>query len=279
MSQVRVPTPLRAYAAGQSEIEVASGSVAEALQELVERFPALQPHLYGEAGQIRPYLNLFVNDQDVRSLNGPDTLLSDGDRLMILPSIAGGAGADRSRRPSAPGPSRTPSAPRSSSTPPASDPSGAPRSVDHNALRTNQASIIVLLLAAFLLDAAWITAGVGGVMWLGTKAGTIGFRPVYWALRRLGLVRPQILPDNPEPHRFSQGLGALVLLGGAAAFLSGLPALGWWLVWLVIALASLNLFAGFCAGCAVYYWFNRLGLPGFTQAPPPGTFPGRRPVK
>jgi molybdopterin converting factor small subunit len=252
MSQIRIPTPLRAYVAGQTEVEVASGSVAEALRELVQRFPALGPHLFGEAGHIRPYLNLFVNDQDVRNLNGPETRLNDGDRLMILPSIAGGAEAD---------------------------PSGTPRSVDHNALRANQASIIVLLLAAFLLDAAWITAGVGGVMWLGAKAGTIGFRPVYWALRRLGLVRPEVLPDNPEPHQFSQGLGALVLLAGAAAFLSGVPALGWGLVWLVIALASLNLFVGFCAGCAVYYWFNRLGLPGFTQAPPPGTFPGRRPVK
>jgi hypothetical protein len=100
---------------------------------------------------------------------------------------------------------------------------------------------------------------------------------VYWALRRLGLLKPDLIPDNPEPHRFAQGLGALVLLGGVAAFLAGLPSLGWGLVWLVIALAALNLFGGFCAGCAVYYWFNRLGLPGFSQSPPPGTFPGRRP--
>jgi len=247
MSRVRVPTPLRAYVAGQSEVEVSSASVAEALQELVSRYPALRPHLFGETDELRPYINLFVNDQDVRSLRGEQTPLTDGDRLMILPSIAGGA------------------APRGL------------RGVDHSALRTNQASIIALLLAAFVLAAPVLAAGVGAVMLLGTLAGKIGFLPVYWTVRRLRLDGPDILQDNPEPHRFSQGLGAVVLLGGAAAFAVGSPALGWGLAWLVIALASLNLFGGLCAGCAVYYWFNRLGLPGFSQAPPPGAFPGRRP--
>ena len=247
MSRIRVPTPLRAYVAGLSEVEVSSASVAEALQELVERYPALRPHLFGEAGELRPYVNLFVNDQDVRGLHGEQTPLRDGDRLMILPSIAGGAMP------------------------------GGLRGVDHNALRTNQGSIIALLLAAFVLDTPGLAAGVGAVMLLGALAGKVGFLPVYWALRRLRLAAPDILLDNPEPHRFSQGLGAVVLLGGAAAFAAGAPGLGWGLAWFVIALASLNLFGGFCAGCAVYYWFNRLGLPGFSQAPPPGAFPGRRP--
>jgi len=247
MSQVRVPTPLRGYVAGQTEVEVTSANVAGALQELVKRYPALRPHLFGEAGELRPYINLFVNDQDVRSLHGEQTPLTDGDRLMILPSIAGGA-----------------------------MPPGL-RGVDHNALRANQGSIIALLLIAFVLDAPGLAAGVGAVMLLGTLAGKIGFLPVYRSLRRLRLAAPDILQDNPEPHRFAQGLGAVVLLGGAAAFVAGAPALGWGLVWLVIGLASLNLFGGFCAGCAVYYWFNRLGLPGFSQAPPPGAFPGRRP--
>src|SRR4030067_783976 len=97
MSRVRVPTPLRAYVAGQSEVWVSSASVAEALQELVSRYPALRPHLFGETDELRPYINLFVNDQDVRSLRGEQTPLTDGDRLMILPSIDGGA-APRSLR-------------------------------------------------------------------------------------------------------------------------------------------------------------------------------------
>jgi molybdopterin converting factor small subunit len=233
--------------AGQSVVEVGSGSVGEALRELVERYPDLRSHLFGEQGELRPYINLFVNDQDVRQLHGEGTPLSDGDRLMILPSIAGGA-----------------------------SPRGL-RAVDHNALRTNQASIIALLLAAFVLDAAWLAAAVGVIMLLGSLAGKIGFLPVYWALRRTRLVAPDILMDNPEPHRFAQGFGAVVLLGGGAAFLASATSLAWAFTWLVIALAGLNLFAGFCAGCAVYYWFNRLGLPGFSQAPPPGVFPGRRP--
>lgn len=247
MTQIRMPTPLRPYAEGKAEVEVTSDSVEGALQELVERFPALRHHLFGDSGELRPYINLFVNDQDIRSLHGENTPLADGDRLMILPSIAGG----RQRM-------------------------GA-RAVDHNALRTNQAAIIALLLSGFVLDAYWITAGVGGMMWLGTVAGKIGFMPVYWLLRRLRLVAPDILPDNPEPHRFSQGFGAIVLLGGVLSFLAGAFSLAWGLAWVVIALASLNLFGGFCVGCAVYYWLSRLGLPGFTQAPPPGVSPGRRP--
>jgi hypothetical protein len=68
-----------------------------------------------------------------------------------------------------------------------------------------------------------------------------------------------------------------VLLIGVVALFVGAPIEGWALVWLVIALASLNLFVGFCAGCAVYYWLGKLHLPGFVKTPPAGTFPGMRP--
>jgi len=57
----------------------------------------------------------------------------------------------------------------------------------------------------------------------------------------------------------------------------GAVGLGWGLVWVVIALAALNLFGAFCVGCAVYYWLNRLKVPGFVKSPPAGTFPGMRP--
>jgi molybdopterin converting factor small subunit len=87
MSRVRVPTPLRAYVAGQSEVEVSSASVAEALQELVSRYPALRPHLFGEADELRPYINLFVNDQTFAA-RGTDP--TDGyDRLMTSPHAGG----------------------------------------------------------------------------------------------------------------------------------------------------------------------------------------------
>lgn len=150
--------------------------------------------------------------------------------------------------------------------------------VDHAALRTNQALIIALNLAAFVGDAPWLVALVTLVMALGTARKTPGFGFVYrLLLKPRGWVRPDVLVDNPEPHRFAQGFGAVVLGLGAAALFAGSATLGWALVWLVIALAALNLFAGFCVGCAVYYWLHRLHVPGFVKDPPPGTFPGMRP--
>ncbi len=150
--------------------------------------------------------------------------------------------------------------------------------VDHSALRVNQGAIIVLLLAAFVLDIPWIAAGVAFVMLLGTVIGRPGFFWVYTGLLRpLGVVKPAVIPDNPEPHRFAQGFGGVVAAVSTVFLLLGAAAAGWTLAWLVMALAALNLFAGFCAGCAVYYWLNRLRIPGFTKAPPAGTFPGMRP--
>jgi hypothetical protein len=152
------------------------------------------------------------------------------------------------------------------------------QNVDHSALRTNQACIIVLLLFAFVFNAAWLAALVGLVMLLGTVMKRPGFLPVYARLLKpLGLVRPDVLRDNPEPHRFAQGFGGVVLAIATLGFLLGDAALGWALAWLVVGLAALNLFVGFCAGCAVYYWLNRLNVPGFIKAPPAGTFPGMRP--
>lgn len=150
--------------------------------------------------------------------------------------------------------------------------------VDHSALRVNQAMIIGLLIAAFVANAAWLVALVMLVMAYGTARQQPGFKVVYASLLKpRGWVTPDVLTDHPEPHVFAQGFGAVVLLGAALALFTGFGPLGWGLTWLVIALAALNLFAGFCAGCAMYYWLNRLRLPGFAKAPPAGTFPGMRP--
>lgn len=150
--------------------------------------------------------------------------------------------------------------------------------VDHSALRVNQAVIIGLALAAFILNWPALAALVAAAMTYGALTAQPGFRLLYSGLLKpRGWVKPDVLDDNPEPHRFAQGFGAVVLWAGVAALAAGLPALGWGLAWLVIALAALNLFVGFCAGCAVYYWLSRLRVPGFVKAPPPGTFPGMRP--
>jgi len=90
MTTLRIPTPLRPYTEGQSEVQVSVNNVAEAIDELLKRYPALKPHLYNDQEQLRSFVNLFVNDDDIRNLDGVQTPLKDGDRLMILPSIAGG---------------------------------------------------------------------------------------------------------------------------------------------------------------------------------------------
>jgi hypothetical protein len=150
--------------------------------------------------------------------------------------------------------------------------------VDHNALRANQAFIIGLLVLAFVLNIPVLVMGVMAVMLAGSLLGKPGFFPIYrGVLVRAGWVKPKPILDHPEPHRFAQTLGGIFLLGSSVALLLGSGTLGWGLTWLVIFLAALNLFAGFCAGCFVYYWLSRLKMPGFNQAPPPNTFPGMRP--
>lgn len=143
------------------------------------------------------------------------------------------------------------------------------RKVDHSALRVNQAFIIGLSILAFVLDAVWLAALVGLVMLVGTAVPHLAlFKRIYQhILRPAGLVKPDVIIDNPEPHRFAQGFGGVVLALAVLALVAGLPVLGWGMVWLVIALAALNLFLGFCAGCFVYYQLNKLGLPGFRVSP------------
>ncbi len=150
--------------------------------------------------------------------------------------------------------------------------------VDHSSLRVNQAIIILGLLAAFVFNLPLLTAVVALVMLVGTGIGRPGFFFAYTGfLRPLGVVKPHVLADNPEPHRFAQGFGGVVAALSAALLFLGAAATGWTLAWLVMVLAALNLFIGFCAGCAVYYWLNRLQVPGLLKTPPAGTFPGMRP--
>jgi molybdopterin converting factor small subunit len=222
--------------------------VGAALAELARRYPGLAPHLFGEGGALRSYVNLFVNDQDVRTLSGERTPLSEEDRLMILPSVAGGRSMAANLK-----------------------------AVDHSALKTSMAVRLGILLAAFVTDQPWPIALLAALMLIGTARGKPEFSFVYRALRKANRISPEILSDNPEPHRFSLGVGGAFLAAGALAFGAGAAVLGWALTWIVIGLVALNLFGGFCVGCAVYYWLRRLGVPGFSKAPPPGVFPGRRP--
>lgn len=91
MPILRIPTPLRAYTAGQSEIPVQGLTVGAAMQDLMRQYPALQPHLYNGEGGLRPFVNLFVGENNVKDLQGVDTPLQESDRLLLIPSIAGGS--------------------------------------------------------------------------------------------------------------------------------------------------------------------------------------------
>ncbi len=90
MPILRLPTPLRPYADGQSEISLDAATVGDALDELVQLYPSLKKHLFTDDGKLRPYVNLFLGEEDVRHLQGEETPLKPDDRLMIIPSIAGG---------------------------------------------------------------------------------------------------------------------------------------------------------------------------------------------
>ncbi len=150
--------------------------------------------------------------------------------------------------------------------------------VDHSALKTNQMIIISLNLLAFILNLPLLAAVVAAVMGIGSALRIPGFGFVYrYMLKPGGWMKPDILDDNPEPHRFAQFLGFLFMTAGSIALYLGAGILGWSLVWLVAALAALNAFGGFCVGCAVYYWLSRFNLPGFSKQPPTGTFPGMKP--
>ncbi len=143
------------------------------------------------------------------------------------------------------------------------------RRVDHQQIRANQAFTITLLALAFVLDAPWLAAFTAAVMLMSAAVPSLGlFSRVYrHLLLPAGLLRPRVIADNPEPHRFAQLVGGTVVALGTVALAAGLTVPGWGLVGLVIALASLNLFAGWCAGCTLYYWLHRLGVPGFDRAP------------
>ena len=150
--------------------------------------------------------------------------------------------------------------------------------VDHSALKANQLFIISINLLAFILNLPVLAAFVALVMGIGSLLKAPGFGFIYkHVLKPQGWMKPDVLDDNPEPHRFAQFLGFLFMTAGSLALFSGASLLGWSLVWLVVALAALNAFGGFCVGCAVYYWLSRFNLPGFTKQPPVGTFPGMKP--
>jgi sulfur-carrier protein len=89
---VRLPTVLRPHAAGQNVVEASAGSVGEVVNELVGRFPGMRGNLLTDGGELQRFVNIYVNDEDIRYLDKADTKVNDGDELTILPAVAGGLG-------------------------------------------------------------------------------------------------------------------------------------------------------------------------------------------
>jgi molybdopterin synthase sulfur carrier subunit len=87
---VRIPTPLRALTRGTAEVQADGGTVEALVEDLDRRFPGLRERLVDERGELRRFINIYVNEEDIRFLQGKDTALKDGDSVSIVPAIAGG---------------------------------------------------------------------------------------------------------------------------------------------------------------------------------------------
>ena len=90
MPTLKVPTPLRPYADGKSAIIVSGEIVSDILEAAVVLYPELKKHLFGDDHQMRPFVNLFLGENNVNQLEGMETRLNENDTLLIIPSIAGG---------------------------------------------------------------------------------------------------------------------------------------------------------------------------------------------
>ena len=88
--KVMIPTPLRAYAGKQESVQLQAGTVGEALSALTSQFADLKKHLFTDDGRLRSFVNVYVNDEDIRFLKNQATPLKDGDEISIIPAIAGG---------------------------------------------------------------------------------------------------------------------------------------------------------------------------------------------
>ena len=87
---IEIPSALQKYAGGKDEIEVSGGTVGEAFASLCDANEDLKQHLYDDKGAVRSFINVYLNDDDIRYAENLDTKVSDGDNIQIVPSIAGG---------------------------------------------------------------------------------------------------------------------------------------------------------------------------------------------
>jgi molybdopterin converting factor small subunit len=87
--QVHIPTPMRQHTGGQAKVEASGGTVKAVLTDVGQKFPGITERLF-DKGQVRRFVNIYLNDEDVRYLENLDTGVKDGDELSIIPAVAGG---------------------------------------------------------------------------------------------------------------------------------------------------------------------------------------------
>lgn len=87
---VRVPTPLQKVTGGKSEVETTGSNIKEAIENLEKTYPGVKERLYSEEGELRRFINIYVNEEDIRFLDSENTAIKDGDVISIIPAIAGG---------------------------------------------------------------------------------------------------------------------------------------------------------------------------------------------
>jgi sulfur-carrier protein len=90
MSTVKIPPVLRASVGGAKEVQASGSNVGDVLRALAEQHPATESQLFSEDGELNRYVNVYLNDEDVRVLDGLDTSVAEGDTIVILPAMAGG---------------------------------------------------------------------------------------------------------------------------------------------------------------------------------------------
>lgn len=90
MIKVRIPTPLRPLTKGQGEVEIAAASIVDLIDSLNAAHPGIKARLCDDSGELRRFVNIYVNEEDIRYLKGKDTSLKAGDEVSIVPAIAGG---------------------------------------------------------------------------------------------------------------------------------------------------------------------------------------------
>jgi hypothetical protein len=141
--------------------------------------------------------------------------------------------------------------------------------VDQSVIKVSQASMILVLLIGFILDLWPLVAAVAVINFLGVIDPSLNlWRQLYLRiLKPAGWVKPNVISDHHEPHLFAKAVGGVLATVAAILLVLGLPVAGWVVTWILISLAALNLFLGFCLGCFTYYQLTRLGVPGFSQSP------------